>query len=973
MKKLIVIIIGSFLLCSLAGAQQTQSGAISGTVTLESGEALPGVIVQATADVLPKGRSTVTDAAGNYRFSAVPPGNYELTFTMPGFATEKRNFAVALQQHAIIVVTMREARFEDEIIVTAETPTIDTTSAELKSSVDQDSINLLPLGQQYRDLVKLVPGVQYSEDSVRGPSAGGSGQDNVYEFDGAIVNLPLFGTLSTQPSSHDIEEMAIVKGGANAVGFNRSGGMLINTLSKSGTNQFRGELNYQFQTDSMTGALDADIEATSDPNLDWLVANIGGPIVPEMLYFFASYYRPTVDRVNRANLYGDVPDYESTRNEYFGKLTFTPSSSLILYGSYRHSETEQFGSGVSSPTTAGTASTGSDATLGIGVFEGNWMVTDNSVLSFKYSDFTNKTSSRPDNLLDFTIAIDGSVPLDVDNLDRQGLFAVPQPIEGEDDYNAFIAPLIDRYGYIQDGVPTGGGLVGVGTTFNDQDYYNATYQIGYDYFLGTKTPHELHIGYQWSKGEEDLNRTSNGWGFIEVVGGRDETEDGEPIYYRTRFQQMSLLGPEGQLIDPIHSEIVSQNIEINDVIRANKWTFNLGLIFSNDKLYGQGLKENKDNISGFELAPGHKYLMKNIGFSDMIQPRVAATWSPNGKDALYASYARYYPAATSLPRAASWARNLRREIRAYFDADGNFLDHTDIRSSSGKIFQEGIKPRFIDEFVVGYDKQISSAWTGRIHGRYRHGKNFWEDTNNDARLRYDPPEGIPRELYVPNLDEIRAEIGGSSYVIAALDGAYTKYYEASLEAEWRGKNAFFRGSYVWSHYYGNFDQDNSTTTNDANIFIGSSFIADGAGRQLWNFREGNLRGDRRHMLKLYGFYRASWRGTFGAFGVYQSGQPWETWDVEIYRQYTSSTSDTSRYAEPAGSRRTSSHYQLDLSYTQDFPFANRFNFQIRGEVFNVTDNQTGYNIQNKKNSAEFGQPRSWFAPRRFQLTFAFQF
>ena len=76
-----------------------------------------------------------------------------------------------------------------------------------------------------------------------------------------------------------------------------------------------------------------------------------------------------------------------------------------------------------------------------------------------------------------------------------------------------------------------------------------------------------------------------------------------------------------------------------------------------------------------------------------------------------------------------------------------------------------------------------------------------------------------------------------------------------------------RGSYTWSHYYGNFDQDSSTTANDANIFIGSSNIADGAGRQLWNFRDGDLRGDRPHLFKVYGYYMLNWNATAGAYLV----------------------------------------------------------------------------------------------------------
>ncbi len=276
----------------------------------------------------------------------MPPGNYKLTFTMPGFATEQRDFAVRLMQLSIIDVTMKDATFEGEIVVTSENPTIDTESAEIKSSTSDAVIQALPVGQQYRDLIKLIPGVQYTEDTIRGPSAGGSGQDNVYEFDGVNVNLPMFGTLSTEPSNHDIEEMTAVKGGANAVGFNRSGGLLVNTLSKSGTNQFKGEVSYQIQTDSMTGDITADTESTGDPDRDWAVANLGGPIIKEMLYFFASYYRPTSTLENRANAYGEVPQYESVRDEWFGKLSFNPVDSFLMSVSYRDSKTDESGRSV---------------------------------------------------------------------------------------------------------------------------------------------------------------------------------------------------------------------------------------------------------------------------------------------------------------------------------------------------------------------------------------------------------------------------------------------------------------------------------------------------------------------------------------------------------------------------------------------------------------------------------------------------
>ncbi|HEV2721498.1 MAG TPA: hypothetical protein VG323_15865, partial [Thermoanaerobaculia bacterium] len=156
---------------------------------------------------------------------------------------------------------------------------------------------------------------------------------------------------------------------------------------------------------------------------------------------------------------------------------------------------------------------------------------------------------------------------------------------------------------------------------------------------------------------------------------------------------------------------------------------------------------------------------------------------------------------------------------------------------------------------------------------------------------------------------------------------------------------------TWSHYYGNFDQDYSTTstsgTNDMATFIGSSFIGDGAGRQLWNFKYGNLRGDRPVLFKLYGSYFLPWNATAGFLGVIQSGQVYQLESVLPYRPLTGSTSDSSRLAEPAGSRRSKMQSDLDLNYTQTFPLTRGFNFQVSVDLFNVLNRQTGYNFADR--------------------------
>jgi hypothetical protein len=946
-----------------------QAGAIAGTVSMD-GVGIAGVIVEATSGVLPQPRRVTTAAGGGYRLAPLPPGDYEVTFG----STERRRVAVALQQTTTIDVDLVLAVHAEVMAVVAGASLVGTPTAELSASLDRALLDRLPVGQDYRDLVRLIPGVQVTPDRVRGPSAGGSGQDNVYQFDGVNVSLPLFGTLSAEPAAHDVDQVTVVKGGASAVGFNRSGGLTINTVSRSGTNDWHGALSYQVQNDRMTAARHTGSAAVFAEDQDWAQASLAGPLLPGRLHLFASYYAPTASRRNRANLYGEVPAYASDRDEGFAKLSYAAGESLLVNASLRSSRRTERGASVGGEAAAGSSSVGSRASLEIGIVDVTWLLDERSFATARLTDFANRTAGRPDQALGFAARLDGSIDLEIANLDRMGLLTVPVPIAGQDAFNAFVAPLVDRYGYVQNGTRVGGGRVGVGAESNDQDFYRRGYEGSYDASLGSTITHEIHLGYQALRDEEDLRRASNGWGLLTVPGGRatcpvGSSCAGQAVYFQAQVQQQGVVTADGTLVPVVHSEYRSQSVEVNDTLRWRDVTVNVGLLASNDRLYGQGLRRNAGNLSGFELAPGHRYLMHEIGFRESLQPRLGAVWAYHDADTVSLSYARYVPAASSLPRAASWARNAAALVNAYFGADGSFLGASPEASSSGKFFAGDLSPRKTDEILIATARDLGRGWGLRAHARYRHSYDFWEDTNNDARALFAPPPGIPRELYIANLDALRAEIGGSSFVIARLDGAFTKHYEAGLEAAWRGSGAYLRGSYVWSHYYGNFDQDNTTSAlnNDGNIFIGSSNLADDAGRQLWNFKYGDLRGDRRHQVKLFGTYALPWQASIGAVAIYQSGQPWERQDVELYRALTTSTSDVNRYAEPAGSRRTAGHHQLDLDYAQDFRLGSRVRLQLRLDVFNLFDRQTGYNVRNLAHGANFGQPQSFWEPRRFQV------
>lgn len=1003
----------SILLISLSLSAQ-QTGTISGRVTDSSGASLPGVTVEAVTNVSPQPRVTVTNEAGDYQLPALQPGTYTVTYSLAGLQDAKRRVNVVLDQTSTVDVSLGIATQSEVITVTAEASLVDRSSASLNAGLSNEQIQALPISQEYKDLQKLIPGVMVTGDQFRGPSAGGSGQDNVYLFDGVNVTMPLFGIMTTEPSTHDVAQYSVIKGGARAVDFERSGGFTVDSVSKSGSNEFKGEVSFQILDNNFIADRDSNTNLKFDQDRTWANANFGGPLLRDSLYFYGSYYRPVFKRDNQANLYGELPPYKLERNEYFGKLTYAPIQSLNFNGSYRSSDREETNDTFTS-TQAATTGFGYQSELKIGTLDGTWIPNSKMYGSFKYTDYQNPGGGKPDVALGivptFTV---GSSKLDLANLDQMGRLVVPTPIGTNPTQSAFVGPYIDRYGYLLNGVRTGGGTVGAGRyAADDDDFYRKAGQISFNYNMNARgASHDFHFGYMKSIDEEDRYQLTNGWGLINVTGGSvncpaSACGTAKPAFFTAALPQQS-----ASSVPAIHSEFHTQSFEINDTIRFSNWTINAGFLVSQDTLYGQGLKE-ANNVAGFVTSPGTKYKMHTTPFEDMIQPRLSSTWAYNGSDTVFASYARYHPAANSDARAASWDRNLVRDVTAYFDENGVLMGVLPAAASSGKLFGTEIDPRTTTEYMIGTGQQITSGWSGRVYGRYRYGNNFWEDTNNDARIKFGANvPGVRQALYIPDLGSaptaanpagtgrLGAIGSGSTYVITELDGAFTKYYEATLESDYNRNQMFVRGSYTWSHYYGNFDQDNSSfsTANDAAIFIGSSNIADGAGRQLWNYKYGDLRGDRRHIMKLYGTYTLPWNATAGAFGLYQSGQPYQLESYLPYTALTTNTSDTNRYAEPAGRRTSPAHHQLDLNYTQNIGLPRGLNLQFIIDVFNLYDKQTGYNYETRVgtlgteaavngvcpnwDSGNEGQLRclkrapyanSSYDPRRFQLRAKLQF
>ena len=130
------------------------------------------------------------------------------------------------------------------------------------------------------------------------------------------------------------------------------------------------------------------------------------------------------------------------------------------------------------------------------------MISLRSFATVNYTHYALPTSGTPDFTADVTPSTAVGTRLDVSNLDQLGRLTVLAPVAGQTAYNAFIQPLIDRYGYTLNGVKTGGGIVGYGSEFNNQDFFRDALQLGYNLTLGTTLTHDLHLGYEWYKERE---------------------------------------------------------------------------------------------------------------------------------------------------------------------------------------------------------------------------------------------------------------------------------------------------------------------------------------------------------------------------------------------------------------------------------------------------------------------------------------
>src|SRR6476659_2923132 len=167
---LVVAVLAVCLMASTAFAQgggASTTGSINGKVADTSGAVLPGVTVSATSPSLMGVQTSVTDGGGNYRFPALPPGTYTVTFELPGFNTLKReNIQIAMGFTATVNVELGVASLQETVTVTGDSPVIDTSSTRVQQNFKLEALQEIPNARDLWSLLAVTPGVSMQRIDV---------------------------------------------------------------------------------------------------------------------------------------------------------------------------------------------------------------------------------------------------------------------------------------------------------------------------------------------------------------------------------------------------------------------------------------------------------------------------------------------------------------------------------------------------------------------------------------------------------------------------------------------------------------------------------------------------------------------------------------------------------------------------------------------------------------------------------------
>ena len=719
---------------ALVFAQTT--GTIEGTITDQSGSALPGVTVDLAGAGLQGARSAVTSADGRYRFLSVSPGAYTVTATLSGFGRVQKKATVTLDSTITANLQMNLSTTA-EVTVTGEAPLIDTSSTTGGSNYTAKVISQLPVSRNYTDIVKSNPGVNEDRGETQGRANaltiyGATSVENQYIIDGVNTTNVIKGFQGKALNGEFIQEVEVKTGGYQAE-YGRALGGVVNVITKSGGNEFHGDAFAYYDSFGLRAKQDLcplggtapDDTTCNGTGPDTLIGmriadyekldggfDLGGYVWKDRIWFFMAYDRviyptQTVGRFADSAAVSNNEQFPLNQwdNLYSGKLTFNIAQGTTLTGSYFSDPSVIDGAAGSDPRQSRVATITSQSRPHLGIPP-------------RHRRPGLGRPDQPAHRLGRPRAVAGRAaqgPLPVEALGRR----IGHPLQRLHLRGRHARTRRAPCPTVQNSTTGGFGQI-FGPTVNNYSK-RMMYKGDFTFYLGNN---EVKAGVDYQKGTTNAISFYTGIGEGGYIGGQTVgiyNEYGQQ-YYQHNFYAPCADRNNPECSQPINNVIAPSSADLGWYIQDS---FKVTPSFT----INAGLRWDKEDVNDYTGATA-------FSTTNEWQPRIGVIWDPNanGQMKIYAFYGRfYYSLPTDLNVRAYGAQT--NGVTYNFDPvdttqSPDVIGHETAFFQGGAFtepVQPGLKGIYQDEVSAGFDMLLDPSFSVGVKGMYRNLGNTIED------------------------------------------------------------------------------------------------------------------------------------------------------------------------------------------------------------------------------------------------------
>jgi outer membrane receptor protein involved in Fe transport len=904
-------------------------------VTSADGSPLPGVTVTITSPALIGERVAASGASGDYIVRGLPPGVYSVLFTLVGMNSVQRSVTVPLGSPARADAQMELTAAEETITVTGETASaLETTT--ISTNFKKEEIANLPLTRTPAAIAELAPGLTDNTPVGGQVTINGSlAYDNSFLINGVDVLDPIFGQANALFIEEAIEETQVLTSGISAE-FGRFTGGVVNTITKSGGNEFSGTFRTDFDRadwrDETPFEDERGVKREGDLNKTYS-ATLGGPIVRDRVWFFAGGRDSETGIARTLSLLGTPFTTDETQTRLEGKVTFNITDQHTIQGSYLDVERTQANNVQLTPIDLRAVSPAEFPNTGWVVgYQGSF--TNNLFGELRYSE------------KEFTFLGPGNTSRDIED----SVFWSVGIADGTLANRQFHAPYFDAT--------------------DPEDRNNEQLYGALSWFLSSESmgSHDIKVGAE----EFTVIRTGgNGQSSTGFTFFADYKVSGTTPLFDSNGEYIPLWVPGETFIThwfPTRGaqlDITTQTLFINDRWALNDhWSFNLGA------RYEQTDSEATGNIASVD--------------TDVLVPRLGATFDPKGDgtwkfDVTYSEYAgRYNP---SIFGDNTGVGNPARIYGYYVGPEGeglnfapgfdtsNYIYYDAVSPTENFFFTDGLGAPVAEEIGVSVARSLPRGGFLELAYITRELSDMIEDfiliENGCTDITF---EGIPVGC-VDNVVYRNTSVPVREYEAVQLAGRYTIFNNWTVDGNW---------TYQLKND-GNYEGEGSQA-------IGASIFQDRPELFPQNrvFPSGRLDDYQEHKVRVWSNYNMDLgrAGVLGIGGIFRYDSPltfsFAQGSVPLTANqrarnpgYNSIPNTQTIFFGERGAGEYNDVYQLDLALNYGIPIWKTLSPWVHFEVRNVTNENTlvTFNTTVRRNTAgpvdEFGIPTTFIPDANF--------